>query len=646
MTELPLTPAEIRAVSATNLGAFPINLPDIRAKVRLILDNWKVGGLFHEYTDHSFQHVTDMLDTCDWMIPEQTKAILTEADWLMLVLSIYFHDLGLLVTKHEVASRSSNPEFALYKANSILDADKQREYDARLAQLSAEDADIVRYQDFVRLSHGRRVRSWIEGSHLDDGGASDPARDAVSILLSKLDSAVRMDLALLCESHTLNNIDDVNVYKISRPYGSAQETVNLQYVAAILRTVDLLQITHRRAPSVLYQLVNPGDPQSQIEWQKQAAVKTVRYALARDREGAVTNLILPNTIEVHASFKDPEGFFGLTRYLTYAQGELTSTFNALQKTHKDRIEPYEFPWRYIDSSHIETEGFLQESFEFKLDQHKILDLLTGHTLYNNSTVVLRELTQNALDAIRLQNSAEGVDSGREGHVEIIWKSDARSLVVRDNGTGMSQEIVENHLLKVGSSRYQDPKFKEAHPKFHSISRFGIGVLSAFMVSDDVEITTCAPDEPKARRIALRSVHGKYLIKLLDKTTDRDHLPMYPHGTEVRIVLRPTAEIGDILRVARQWLMFPRCKVTVEIDDAEPVDIGYSSPKAALEDFLDSHFRKIRYKREYEVREIHAGDLTLAFAVAKDELFQDWGFVDVQRVRFGRDDEHVVVPIAT
>jgi molecular chaperone HtpG len=30
---------------------------------------------------------------------------------------------------------------------------------------------------------------------------------------------------------------------------------------------------------------------------------------------------------------------------------------------------------------------------------------------------------------------------------------------------MTQDIIERHLLKVGSSRYQDQKFKEAHPKF-------------------------------------------------------------------------------------------------------------------------------------------------------------------------------------
>jgi hypothetical protein len=73
-TELPLTKAEERALDATDLAAFPINLPDIRSKVRTILDNWKAGGLFYEYTDHSFQHVLDMLDMCEWIIPFPRRA--------------------------------------------------------------------------------------------------------------------------------------------------------------------------------------------------------------------------------------------------------------------------------------------------------------------------------------------------------------------------------------------------------------------------------------------------------------------------------------------------------------------------------------------------------------------------------------------
>ncbi len=645
MDNIPLTTAEARAGLATRHSAFQVNLNGVRGAVQQILKEWKGAGFFTEYTDHSFDHVLDMLNTLDWFIPDEDKDALTDADWLLLVLSIYLHDIGLLITRHEFDRRASNHDYNRFIANPILSGDKQREFEARLQQLSPDAADAVRYQEFVRHTHGKRVASWLSGQPLDDGGATATVARILGDLLEPLDETFRRDLALICESHTLDDIEDTNLYKVSRPYGGDEETANLQYVAIVLRTVDLIQITRRRAPSVLHQIINPANPLSQIEWQKQNAVRAVRAAHARDREGNVSPDLPSDTIEVHATFKEPAGFFALTSFLSYADREVQKSHAAFSKARKDYARPYKFNWRFVDSSNIDANGFLQESFEFELDQHKILDLLTGHTLYNNSAVVLRELTQNAIDAVRLQCHFDKTASEEVGHVEIMWRSSDRTLIVRDNGTGMSQRVVVDHLLKVGSSRYQDPKFKEENPDFHSISRFGIGVLSAFMVSDDVEITTCHPDDPEARRIALQSVHGKYLIKLLNKVSDADQLPMKPHGTEVKLTLRATADIGDVLDVARNWILFPRCRVTVTVDADAPVAIGYKSPKEALENYVEQTFKKTGYKREYKVEEYTRDGVTVAFALAKDELFQDWGFVSAGRnIRSTVDEDYS--PVAT
>lgn len=496
-----LRPIERDALKATSLPAFQVNLYRIRSTVKQLLSEWKSASVFQEYTDHSFNHVEDMLDFTSKVIPEETKAVMTPGDWFMLVMAIYFHGLGLLVTPAEFNNRGLNPDFRSFKSNPLLPSDKQKDYDLRLAGLTEADADRLLYSDFVRHNHGKRVRAWIDGTILYDGDPTTVQRAIVQELLSHLDYAVKTDLAILCESHTTDDVDDTSIYKVSQPYGGEKETVNLQYCAIILRTVDLLQISRRRASSALFQLVNPSDPQSQIEWLRHGAVRTVRPAYARDKDGQVDKTIQSDTIEVHAVFQEPNGFFGLTNYLHYATRELHACYNANQRSSKDIAEPYKFPWRKIDTAGIATKGFLTEQFEFELDQNKILDLLTGHTLYNDTTVVLRELTQNALDAVRLQCRIDNQPPETAGHVRITWSSQNRALTVSDNGTGMTQEVIVRHLLKVGSSRYQDAKFQDKYPDFHSISRFGIGVLSAFMVSDDVEITTCSEEEPEARRIA-------------------------------------------------------------------------------------------------------------------------------------------------
>lgn len=621
-----MTKLEMRALKALEHPAFPLNLNEIRKNIRNLLSELQRYGFFNEYTTHSYDHVHAMLEMTDWIIPEPTKSILTDGDYLFLTLSIYFHDLGLLISQHEYKNRARNQEFQRYLSEQSSTSVDHIEYMDKLNKLPTEEKDRILYQEFIRKTHGVRVRSWIEGTPLDDDNLSESIRSEIQKLIGSLDSSARQGLAILCESHTIDDLSDASKYNVSMPYGeSKNETVNLQYIAIILRTVDLLQVTRSRAPSILYQVISPKDPVSQIEWQKQNAVRSIRPATGRDREGKASNSAQSDTIQFYARFEKADGFFGLTSYLAYVKAQLLSCHEALKRSETELPDPPQFPWKFIDDSGIEAVGFLKKSFGFKLDQHKILDLLTGHTLYNDTDVVIRELTQNALDAVRLQCSTD--KSGPNlGRIDISWSDETRVLEVKDNGTGMSQSVIEDHLLKVGSSRYQDPKFRETYPEFTSISRFGIGVLSAFMVADSVEITTCSTEDVEARQISLRSVHGKYLIKLLDKIAHREDIGVYPHGSRIRLKLRSTANIGDILQISKMWLLFPRCEVYVKVNSAEPVRIGFESPKQALQHYINStDFTSNRFNKDYEVREVCDAGVTLAFALERDELFNDWSF---------------------
>ncbi len=89
-------------------------------------------------------------------------------------------------------------------------------------------------------------------------------------------------------------------------------------------------------------------------------------------------------------------------------------------------------------------------------------MLVGHTLYNDSSVVVRELVQNAIDAVKLQKQYEN-KKGRiitQGKVQVDWNEEKRELSFWDNGTGMTISDVENYLLKVGASKYRDDTIKK------------------------------------------------------------------------------------------------------------------------------------------------------------------------------------------
>ena len=622
------TYAESRAISATKFEAFGINLAEVKRTVADMLSQIGKVGIFEEYTKHDISHIDEVLKLTDWLVDDDTKKVMTDADWFLITLSIYFHDMGMLVTREEFNNRerSAFPQFCdkLFTSGS-----HSAEYKAGVLALKPDDRERFLYQEFVRHNHATRVREWIEGTNKPSLGHTGSATTEVQRVLAGLEGTLKRDLGLIAESHHLEDLDDAAKYKPRQAYGpDVQEIANLQYCALILRSADLLHMRKDRTPSVLFKLINPVDPISQREWAKQNAVRAVLPRLGVNDDGVPDSKAPRDTVEVHARFTDENGFFGLTSFLAYANKELRQCYEWSELFKKKQGVKHSFNWRKIAEDKIETDGFLRKTFAFDLDQDKILDLLIGHTLYNDTSVVLRELTQNSIDAIRLQE-VEARKAGSlqvDGHVRIEWSSTSRILTVTDNGTGMTQEIIEKHLLKVGSSRYQDSRFKEKYPQFSAISRFGIGVLSTFMISDEVEITTCSPDEPQGRKISLRSVHGRYLVRLLDKQREADALELGPHGTRVRMKVRKTARFDDVLARVQQWIVIPGCKVTVSVDGSDPVLVGHGSVGEAIGAYLSQAGYVDRAK--YKVITKQTDGVELAYAVYWSEYFKDWSIMGI------------------
>lgn len=632
--------AEIEAAKSEKLPAFAgLNLLHIKRQVAKILSLFGRNGIFEEYTRHDIGHVDEMLALLEWLVPESTKAIMSPTDWLLIVLGIYFHDVGLLVTRKEFKVRESSG-FPNFRDSTLFGGKQGDEYKEKVLSLPKDQQDRFLYQEFVRHNHAERVRWWILGDSKDQLGVTDEIASEVNKLLDPLGSQFRRDLGIIAESHHLEDLNNTKKYSVSQPYGNSdEETGNLQYAAIILRASDLLHITSDRTPAIVYRILNPEDPLSQEEWAKQMAVTRLRPKVGMNDEGNPDPEATSNTIEIFAYFKKEDGFFGLTSYINYASEQLQKCHDWVSTSIKNGISKHDFPWTKIDDSNIETEGFIKDEFRFTIDQEKILDLLTGHTLYNDTSVVVRELVQNSLDAIKLQHFNH--ENSQSGEVKIHWDSSNRVLSVTDNGTGMTQSIIKNHLLRVGSSLYQDEDFKEKHPGFSSISEFGIGVLTTFMIANKVEIITSHVDEKEARRLLLRSVHGKYLIRVLDKDKEPASL-LDLHGTTIKLTLRPGVSNIDILQIAKKWIVVPECKVTVAIDEQEPIVIGYSSPKEALEDFLTSNGKRIvqdmqdkkavdRFEQPVHVVQHYIDGTTIAYAVKWLPFFHEWTYLSTSSI---------------
>lgn len=112
---------------------------------------------------------------------------------------------------------------------------------------------------------------------------------------------------------------------------------------------------------------------------------------------------------------------------------------------------------------------------FQVDLRGVVDLLSRH-LYSSPRVYLRELMQNAVDAI----TARG-----DGPAEVEITT-GEFLEVADSGIGLTEDEVHELLATIGRSSKRDELGFARHD---FLGQFGIGLLSAFLVADEIEVLT-------------------------------------------------------------------------------------------------------------------------------------------------------------
>lgn len=176
---------------------------------------------------------------------------------------------------------------------------------------------------------------------------------------------------------------------------------------------------------------------------------------------------------------------------------------------------------------------------FRLDHERVRDLLVGEQLYGAPSLAFRELYQNALDACRYREMRETFRA-RLGHSEPQWAGsikisgiDNGSVSVVecvDNGVGMDRHTLEQ-VFSIGGRRFlYQHEYREEQAQWESMrppiqhwpnSRFGIGVLSYFMVADELEVRTrrFQRDGTTSERTLvarIRSASGLFLVEELDE----------------------------------------------------------------------------------------------------------------------------------
>jgi molecular chaperone HtpG len=174
----------------------------------------------------------------------------------------------------------------------------------------------------------------------------------------------------------------------------------------------------------------------------------------------------------------------------------------------------------------------------------------GSNLYSTHDVVIRELVQNAHDSCIRRR----VEDARSFEPRITIEFGDGVLTIADNGAGLTRAEILEYLATVG--RGYTGRLREQGASNELIGAFGLGFLSAFFVSDRVELTTTSYQDPES---------GWRFVSLGGERFEIDVAEPGPIGTRVSLSVAAAARelldpafVSDVTRRYCGLLPIPVC----------------------------------------------------------------------------------------
>jgi hypothetical protein len=197
---------------------------------------------------------------------------------------------------------------------------------------------------------------------------------------------------------------------------------------------------------------------------------------------------------------------------------------------------------------------------FRLAEDRVQELLMGEQLYGDPALAIRELYQNALDACRYRQArteylrrTRGFADDWTGRIRFEQGVDADGrpyLDCIDNGIGMGVRELSEVFAQAGVRLADLPEFIEEQAEWarldppvqlHPNSRFGIGVLSYFMLADEITVQTCRMERDgtpgPALSVSIAGPGSLFRIRTLG--------PGRECGTTVRLHLRSATAVSCV-----------------------------------------------------------------------------------------------------
>ncbi|MBU6956843.1 ATP-binding protein [Pseudomonas sp. CVAP len=513
-------------------------------KALTIVEPWTLDNrtvFFHEYTDHSLKHLTEVLLTAEGLISDASWPHLTAEDGAVIILSVLLHDCALHISEdgffsligghyqptpsRYIKGETSWPtlwdqfltEARRFDQRKLLalfgSSDPVQEVPSNKLDLTYKHRLLI--GEFLRRHHARLAHE-IALSGIPGPGSP--------VILADVEFKDLMDLSgYVARSHNSSLRSAVDILEPN------QRRVHLNcrgpFVMMVLRIADYLQIHSSRAPGQLLRLKSLVSPVSRGEWRKHMSVREIHQA--HDD---------PEAIFVDCEPESAVTFLGMRNLLRDIQTELDSSWAVLGEIYGllPQLSSLGITIRRIRSNLDDPDSFwkkrrppyLPRDFRFKTASAELMDLLVMPLYGDKPEIGIRELIQNAVDACRERDDliTKGVVSSTlETNEDVIVtlsypEGENARLIIEDFGVGMTPDVVDKYLLNIGASFRRSDIWRKnhelsGHSTVHRTGRFGIGLLAAFLLGPEIRVTTRSIYNEKDEAITFSCLQGSESIEV-------------------------------------------------------------------------------------------------------------------------------------
>lgn len=310
-------------------------------------------------------------------------------------------------------------------------------------------------------------------------------------------------------------------------------------IACLLRCADAAHIDERRAPAMLYALRQPRSV-SDAHWRFQ------------------NKLLKPHIDDGALVYSSSVGFrideaaawwlcFETIRMIDHELQGCNALLRDLGRATflATRVRGADAPKRL--ATLIKAESWKPVDTAVRVSNPiDLAQSLGGFQLYGRQPLLaLRELLQNAVDAIRARRALEGRPrTWGVARVVLDFEGVRPKIHVDDTGIGMSERVLCGPLLDFGRSFWRSSLVRDEFPglvgsQFESIGRFGIGFFSVFMLGQNVSVASRRFDKAAtdASVLEFQGLTSRALLRRL-----QDELPI---DYSTRVTIEVSNE--DILR---------------------------------------------------------------------------------------------------